>query len=187
MTYSLCLSQYNHRFFKSKIDTLGNFIPGMLFLQSIFGYLVLMIIYKWTVDWNAEGRVAPSLLNMLIYMFLSPGTIEAPLYPGQKAIQIILLLIALACVPWMLLMKPLYLRYEHNKHPAGYQGLGEVSRVSAMDDEDDHGRARESIDSDGSAVALIAEDMHEEHEFEFSEEMIHQIIHTIGTHIPQAR
>lgn len=181
MTYSLCLSQYNHRFYKSRIDTIGNFIPGMLFLQSIFGYLVMCILYKWTVDWNEIGKPAPSLLNMLIYMFLSPGTIEDELYPGQKPIQLFLTLIAMICVPWMLLLKPVWLRYEHSKHhAAGYQGLGgTVTRVSALDDEDEPSGARGSVDTDTSAHALIAEEIGEEHVFDFAEEMIHQIIHTI--------
>lgn len=181
MTYSLCLSQYNHRFYKSRIDTIGNFIPGMLFLQSIFGYLVMCILYKWTVDWNEIGKPAPSLLNMLIYMFLSPGTIEYELYPGQKPIQLFLTLIAMICVPWMLLLKPVWLRYEHNKHhAAGYQGLGgTITRVSALDDEDEPSGTRGSVDTDTSAHALIAEEIGEEHEFDFAEEMIHQIIHTI--------
>ena len=42
-------------------------------------------------------------------------------------------------------------------------------------DDDDEG-ARASGDSDR---AFIAEDLEEEHEFDFSEEMIHQVIHTI--------
>lgn len=182
MTYSLCLAQYNHRFFKSRVDTIGVFLPGMLFLQSIFGYLVICIIYKWTVDWVAISKPAPSLLNMLIYMFLSPGTIEDQLYPGQQAVQLILTLIALVCIPWMLLMKPFWLRHEHNKHhAAGYQGLsGSITRVSALDDDDDDvtgsADARASVDSEH---AFIAEDLEEEHEFDFSEEMIHQVIHTI--------
>lgn len=183
MTYSLCLSQYNHRYFKSRIDTWGNFIPGMIFFQSIFGYLVMCIIYKWTVDWPAREQQPPSLLNMLIYMFLSPGNVPEQLYPGQAVVQTILLLIALICVPWMLMLKPLYLRWEHNKHrAAGYQGLGEVSRVSALDgdDEDENERRRDSVDSDGSGHVLIAEEMKEEEEFEFSEVVIHQVIHTIG-------
>lgn len=188
MTYSLCLSQYNHRLFKSWIDTVGNFVPGMLFLQSIFGYLVLCILYKWTVDWNAIGKPAPSLLNMLIYMFLSPGKIDDPLYSGQAVVQKLLLTIALVCVPWMLLLKPFYLRHQHKHRAAGYHGLGgTVTRVSALDGDDDNDDndnlpPRESTDTDASAAAghaLITEDLGEEHEFEFSEEMIHQVIHTI--------
>ena len=186
MTYSLCLSLINARHFKSPIDIWGNFVPGMVFFQSIFGYLTITVIYKWAVDWNASGQAPPSLLNMLIYMFLRPGTVEEPLYSGQATIQIILVLVAVICVPVLLLLKPLYLRYEHNKARAlGYRGIGETSRVSALDNDDDGqmmNGGRDSMGSDGEAAAMITQDIgDEEHEeFEFSEEMIHQTIHTIG-------
>ena len=187
MTYSLCLSFINARHFKSPIDIWGNFVPGMVFFQSIFGYLAICIVYKWSVDWIAIEKTAPSLLNMLIYMFLKPGTVDDHLYPGQETIQILLVLIAVICVPILLFLKPLYLRYEHNKARAlGYRGIGETSRVSALDNDDDvqmMNGGRDSMNSDGEAVAMITQDIgDEEHEeFEFSEEMIHQTIHTIGT------
>lgn len=191
MTYSLCFSYINARHFKTPIDIWGNFIPGMIFFQSIFGYLVFCIIYKWSIDWPASGQSPPGLLNLLIYMFLQPGTAPEKLYAGQEVVQVILLLMALACVPVLLFLKPFYLRHENNKARAmGYRGLGENTRVSALDDDDDeHGDmngGRQSFASDGDA--LITQDIghgghgeHGEHEeFEFSEVMIHQIIHTIG-------
>lgn len=186
MTYSLCLSYINARHFKTPIDIWGNFVPGMIFFQSIFGYLVFTIIFKWCVDWNAIGQSPPGLLNMLIYMFLSPGTIEDRLYPGQGPVQIFLVLIAIVQVPILLFLKPFYLRYEHNKaRGRGYRGLGETSRVSALDGDDDDSNTldgRASMTSDGEGVAMITQDLggDEEHEeFEFSEVMIHQVIHTI--------
>jgi len=188
MTYSLCLAWINARHFKSPIDIWGNFVPGMVFFQSIFGYLVFTIIYKWSIDWYAIERPPPGLLNMLIYMFLQPGTVNPgeQLYPGQAQVQVVLLLIALACVPILLLLKPLYLRYENNKARAmGYRGIGETSRFSALDGDDEGGLAmngrRDSMGSDNEANAMITEDIgHEEtEEFEFSEVMIHQTIHTI--------
>ncbi|PWY87604.1 vacuolar ATPase 98 kDa subunit [Aspergillus heteromorphus CBS 117.55] len=182
MTYALCLQYVNARHFKSKVDIIGNFIPGMIFFQSIFGYLVLTIIYKWSVDWHAIGKSPPGLLNMLIFMFLSPGTVEEQLYPGQAGVQVVLLLLAVAQVPVMLFFKPFYLRWEHNSARAhGYRGLGEESRVSALDDSELDGRPRDSVASDGEGVAMIAQDLgDEEHEeFDFSEIMIHQVIHTI--------
>ena len=121
---------------------------------------------------------------MLIYMFLQPGNIDVPLYSGQKYVQLILLFVALICAPVLLLLKPLYLRYEHNKARAlGYRGIGETSRISALD-EDDHqmNGGRDSMASDGEVNAMVTQDIgDEEHEeFEFSEVMIHQTIHTIG-------
>lgn len=194
MTFSLFFSLINARHFKSPIDIWGNFVPGMIFFQSIFGYLVFAIVFKWCVNWDYEypgGKASPpSLLNMLIYMFLQPGHVaeSEQLYRGQKVIQVILVLIALVCVPILLLLKPLYLRWENNRVRAlGYRGIGETSRVSALDVDDEDGRAmngvRESIGSDNEAAAMITQDIgadeaHEE--FEFSEVMIHQTIHTIG-------
>lgn len=194
MTYSLMWSLVNALHFKSPIDIWGNFVPGMIFFQAIFGYLVFTIFYKWSVDWLAIGEQPPSLLNMLIYMFLSPGKIEEQLFPGQGFIQVVLVLVALVCVPTMLFLKPFYLRWENNRARAkGYRGIGETSRVSALEDDDDPSTphpmngARESFQSDGEGAAMVTEDVggggghggeHGE-EFEFSEVMIHQVIHTI--------
>lgn len=185
MTYSLCFAYINARHFKKPIDIWGNFVPGMIFFQSIFGYLVMCIIYKWTVDWNGIGAQPPGLLNMLIYMFLQPGTLDEELYPGQQYVQVILLLLAVAQVPVLLFLKPFYLRWEHNRARAqGYRGIGETSRVSALDGDDDEPRPNGHGDSfdEGEGVAMLSQNIDEEHEeFEFSEVMIHQVIHTIGT------
>lgn len=188
MTYSLCLSYVNARHFKTPIDIWGNFIPGMIFFQGIFGYLVLTIVWKWVVDWYAIGQQPPNLLNMLIYMFLSPGTVEEQLYSGQGGVQVVLVLLAVAMVPIMLFLKPFYLRYEHNKARAqGYRGIGESTAISALDDQDESGyangdAARPSFAESDLDGAVITQDIghgegHEE--FEFSEVMIHQVIHTI--------
>ncbi|KIV98163.1 hypothetical protein PV10_01843 [Exophiala mesophila] len=189
MTYALTFSYINARHFKSPIDVWGNFVPGMIFFQSIFGYLSFCIVYKWSIDWAAVGRNPPSLLNMLIQMFLSPGTVEEgeQLYSGQAGLQVVLVLIAVINVPILLLLKPLYLRWEHNKTAAqGYRGIGDTSRVThALDDDDEDGNpeqrqnGRPSNDSDEGAMITENIDDEEHEEFEFSEVMIHQTIHTI--------
>jgi len=176
MTFALCLQVPNHLRFKRYADLYHGFIPQMLFLQSIFGYLVVCILYKWLVDWSKSPIPPPSLLNMLIGMFLSPGTIEADsrLYRGQGFVQVVLLLIAAVCVPWMLCVKP-YLVWKETKgeQRGGYTGL--------PGNDDEYGARLEDLEGEeeghGQAIAAEMSEEHEQHDF--SEVVIHQVIHTI--------
>jgi V-type H+-transporting ATPase subunit a len=140
MTFALCLQLPNHLHFKRLVDIWTGFVPQMLFLQSIFGYLVVCILYKWSVDWTQMPMQPPSLLNMLINMFLSPGTIKegTVLYPGQGFVQTVLLLIAMVCVPWMLCVKP-YLQWKEMKkiQQQGYVGLGHGDEQATRESTDE--------------------------------------------------
>jgi len=117
MLFGTIVSLFNHLHFRSPINLFGVFIPELLFMSSIFGYLTFTIIYKWCTDWT--GSNAPSLLNMLINMFLSPGNVDEDekLYNGQGTVQLILLLLALVCVPWLLLVRPFALKSKHKNDP----------------------------------------------------------------------
>ncbi|KAI0345052.1 V0/A0 complex, 116-kDa subunit of ATPase [Trametopsis cervina] len=176
MTFALCLQVPNHIRFNRRSDIWTNFVPSMLFLQSIFGYLVLCILYKWSVDWDSSSTAPPALLNMLITMFLSPGYIEpgTELYPGQGTVQVILLLIAMACVPILLISKP-YLQYKEMKkiQSQGYIGLGGEETVGVPTDS----QLEDGEEGNGGPIADSQDEEHEQHDF--GEVVIHQIIHTI--------
>jgi len=193
MLFSLCFSFVNYRNFGLTLDIYANFLPSIIFMCSIFGYLVLCILYKWSVNWYARGQTPPGLLNMLIYMFLSPSKIDDPLYRGQRFVQNVLLLTALICVPWLLLMKPLVLRWESKRRtPRGYAGLpttatptthnpfSEEEPTSAIDGRFSLGEGDEENNEDEGMLIMEMQllDDHAE-EFDFAEAMIHQVIHTI--------
>ncbi|QLQ81393.1 hypothetical protein HG537_0F01540 [Torulaspora globosa] len=165
MTYSYFFSLANHIYFKSWIDIVGNFIPGLLFMQGIFGYLSLCIVYKWAVDWIKDGRPAPGLLNMLINMFLAPGKIDDELYPHQAKVQVFLLLMALACVPCLLLIKPLHFKLTHKDN--AHQPLATTDELEV-----EHLLGNTSDDTED-------DDNETPHAEQFSDVMIHQVIHTI--------
>ena len=87
MTLGIVMNIFNHRHFKRPLYILFETLPQLLFLHSMFGYLVCIILYKWVSNW--DGRSAPGLLNTLIYMFLSPGNVKESeqLYPGQVSFR----------------------------------------------------------------------------------------------------
>lgn len=126
MSFGITLNILNFRNFNKKISIYIEFIPQLTFLMCMFGYLVILIFYKWFTDWSQVNLSPPGLLNTLIYMFLSPGTVKEDmrLYPGQEYVQVALVLIAVCCVPILLFAKP-YAEYrEHHKNiDAGYANV----------------------------------------------------------------
>ncbi|KAJ7272883.1 V-type ATPase 116kDa subunit family-domain-containing protein [Mycena rebaudengoi] len=166
MTFALCLQIPNPLRFKRPIDIYLNFIPQMIFLQSIFGHLVVCILYKWSIDWSTSATAPPSLLNTLISMFLTLGTVDpaTQLHPGQGAVQTVLLL------PYFIW------REMKQREGAGYVGIGHGEGRASH--EDDALLGEEEANGNGGAVVEDADDVeHEQHYF--CEVVIRQVIHTI--------
>uniref|UniRef100_A0A8C3JYA2 V-type proton ATPase subunit a n=2 Tax=Calidris pygmaea TaxID=425635 RepID=A0A8C3JYA2_9CHAR len=117
MIFGVILSLFNHIYFKKYINIILQFIPEMIFIISLFGYLVFMIIFKWCHFDVHSSQSAPSILIHFINMFLFnySDTSNAPLYLHQKEVQSFLVIFALIAVPWMLLIKPFILRANHQK------------------------------------------------------------------------
>lgn len=116
MTVGLCLKAANAVFFHKKkhgpnLDLWFEAIPQIAFMLLLFGYMDFLIIYKWSIPWGpactrSVGCQPPSLITTMISMALTPGTVKDPLFEGQGRVQVALLLLALACVPVMLCVKP---------------------------------------------------------------------------------
>eukprot|EP00070_Physeter_catodon_P034602 XP_028341496.1 V-type proton ATPase 116 kDa subunit a isoform X7 [Physeter catodon] len=115
MMFGVSLSLFNHTYFKKPLNIYFGFIPEIIFMTSLFGYLVILIFYKWTAYDAHTSEKAPSLLihfiNMFLFSYGDSG--NSMLYSGQKGIQCFLVVVALLCVPWMLLFKPLVLRHQY--------------------------------------------------------------------------
>jgi len=180
------------------------FIPEVLFLVCTFGWMDILIVVKWLKSWS-NPSVAPALLGEMTNFFLQPtgkpvcysepGFVPTPvpaghvtnssgdcaldpdhgvnfLFHGQFTIQPILLLVAFASIPWllcpMLCVEKCRARRalrHHVDHDPGMQEL--VARGGSRPRDID---AADAEPNHGAAVAG---------HHEFSEVVIHQIIHTI--------
>ncbi|XP_064079835.1 V-type proton ATPase 116 kDa subunit a 1-like isoform X1 [Macrobrachium nipponense] len=173
MMFGVILSVSNYKFFNKHVSIYCEFIPQVIFLCSLFGYLVLLVFHKW-VWYGANGTIdvspscAPSILITFINMVLMKGyetqaegdPCSPYMYGGQFGFQRFLVVIAVICVPWMLCAKP-YLFYRNNKR-----------KQLVM-----QANGGEGVIEEGGEVAAAAPGPPEEHDM--SEMMIHQGIHTI--------
>jgi len=179
MLFGVMLSLWNHRFFRKSLNIYCDFIPQMIFMLAIFGYLIILIFWKWTYYTADNVGCAPSLLITLINMFLMKYTTDEaaacynkPFYSGQQGLQTFFVIVAFLCIPVMLLVKPFMLRREHL-----WQTRLAASHMNNTD-------AHESLQQDGEAPpprpGHVDGGGHRPHEeFEFGEVFVHQAIHTI--------
>lgn len=189
MCFGLVLAYFNHRHFNDHVTIIWEWIPRCLFMGCIFVYLCLTIFIKW-IFWDAStSGNAPSLLINLIGMFMlkTPtkedntwvyGSLNAEgEATAQGLVQKLLLLIAFASLPVMLLAKP-YIKYKEwkdkrNRSTANFGGV----RVEIEGNDDTEGIL------DGDELARESGSDHqpqeEVEEFDVGGMMILQIIHTI--------
>merc|ERR1719369_196017 len=142
MTFGVLLSLWNKLSKKQYHQVILEFIPQIVFLLGIFGYLIIMIFIKWVMyganmpDPFSE-HCAPNLLITFINMMLMKQAdvdvkmdkcheglnYEIYMYPGQQGLQKMLLLVGVAMIPVMLLGKPLFIMYKRKQTRARYGSL----------------------------------------------------------------
>lgn len=79
------------RHFRQKFNVYLLFLPELLFLLCLFGYLVFMILYKWLMFDARYSSQAPSILIHFINMFVMQGKNITRLYPGQVCVLVIII------------------------------------------------------------------------------------------------
>ena len=116
MILGLFLKGMNGIYFADYIDFFFEFIPQLIFMCLLFGYMCLMIYIKWGTDWSDDTSKAPSIISQLLMIFLNmgstgPDNFKTPLfhredYHFQETFQFNALIISVICIPVMLLVKP---------------------------------------------------------------------------------
>ncbi|XP_032513122.1 V-type proton ATPase 116 kDa subunit a 1 isoform X2 [Danaus plexippus] len=178
MLFGVCLSLWNHLYFKRRISIYVEFVPQIFFLTLLFFYMVLLMFIKWTsygptpghfgdeAYVKTSGFCAPSILITFINMMLfktdenTRPQCDDTMYAGQIGLQKLFVILALMCVPVMLFGKPYFIRKEQKLRAAqGHQSI----EASA-----------ENGTAGGAPVPA-----HDHGDEDITEVFIHQAIHTI--------
>jgi len=198
MMFGLLLRAFNNIHFNKWADLIFEFFPMFIFLGLTFGYMVVLMFFKWSIPWGTPEyptSEAPSIIGIFIKMVLDPGAwpkeLGLPLYGDregtyQAEVQFSFLLIAGACALLILIPKPIILWLKslgQNHAPAGYAAhhddpgvkeklLGEGQGAGEDHEPVVHAPVRrdpeEHVDTHGHGGA-----------FDFSEAFVHQVIETI--------
>ncbi|XP_050562249.1 V-type proton ATPase 116 kDa subunit a 1 isoform X3 [Spodoptera frugiperda] len=180
MLFGVCMSLWNHLYFKRRISVYVEFIPQILFLTLLFFYMVLLMFIKWTTYGSTppfygsddpeivktSAYCAPSILITFINMMLfkhdanTRPVCDDTMYAGQMGIQKFFVILALMCVPVMLFGKPYFIMKEQKQRARqGHQPV-------------------EGAAENGNAGGAAAPAAHH-HDEDITEVFIHQGIHTI--------
>jgi len=85
---------------------------------------------------TGDGCQPPNLITSLINIALAPGDVEEPMYAGQAQVQNVLLLLAFASVPILLLAKPYMMSRQQNARAPTNE---HVEAPNGDEEEEDHG------------------------------------------------
>ncbi|KFB52672.1 AGAP003711-PB-like protein [Anopheles sinensis] len=170
MLFGVFVGLFNHRYFKNKMAIYCEFIPQVIFLVFLFFYMTLLMFIKWVkYSANAEdvafsAGCAPSILitfiNMVLFKAPEEGGDCSPyMFAGQAGLQKFLVVVALLCVPWMLLAKPILIMRGRKEAAVGLKTYGESTAPAGQPQQQGAGHGHDNE--------------------EMSEIFIHQGIHTI--------
>lgn len=133
MCIGIMMKGLNAIHFRRPIDFLFEFVPQIILMLCLFGYMDALIIVKWFFPWQDRTAEAPSIITTMIGMFLKFGEIpagSAPLLHSaeyQQNFSQKLLLVSLICVPTMLFVKPIwFLLTQKHEHQSEHKSLEAV-------------------------------------------------------------
>ncbi|XP_011261601.1 V-type proton ATPase 116 kDa subunit a isoform X2 [Camponotus floridanus] len=178
MLFGVLVGLWNHMYFKKRLNITCEFVPQVIFLLALFFYMVLLMFIKW-IKYGPKNELidgpgcAPSVLITFINMVLfkpatKVGECEPYMYGGQSGLQKFLVVVALLCVPWMLLAKPISLM--RNRRKQHYQ----LNNHGA-----ENGDVEASMGTLQQSGGVTQNGGHKEEEENMMEIFIHQGIHTI--------
>ena len=76
MSLGIVQKGLNSRYFKRSNETFHEFTPQLVMMLALFGYMDLMIISKWLTNYKGVEHNAPSIITMMVGLFLEGGKVK---------------------------------------------------------------------------------------------------------------
>jgi V-type H+-transporting ATPase subunit a len=70
MTLGLLQKGLNALYFKKRLDFVHEFVPQILMLFCMFGYMDILIIKKWLTNYQGYESEVQSIITTMVSMFL---------------------------------------------------------------------------------------------------------------------
>ena len=123
MLLGICLKGLNDLNFRDCLSFIFEFIPELIFMILLFGYMIILIFAKWDTDFSNDYSQAPSIITQLINIFIKKGSVnDLPLWGSkdkngkytQEKFQLFILIVLIILIPIMIFPKP-FLEYKKYK------------------------------------------------------------------------
>lgn len=68
--FGMLLRIWNELHLKKHLDVIYESIPKLLVFLCTIGYMVYLILLKWTISFKGKESTAPSIISMVLEMYL---------------------------------------------------------------------------------------------------------------------
>lgn len=126
MIFGIIIKGLNDLHFKEYSDFFFVFIPQLIFMNLLFGYMIVMIFMKWYTAYEDTTK-APSIITIMINIFINKGKVSgeklwsSEAFMDQESFNKLALYICLALIPIMLFPKPIIQYFRNKKKNIKYQ------------------------------------------------------------------
>ena len=119
MIFGIIIKGLNDLHFRHYSDFVFVFIPQLIFMTLLFGYMIVMIFIKWLTTYEDASK-APSIITIMINIFINKGKVDYPLWKddqfmNQEQFNRVTLYICFGLIPIMLFPKPI-IHYLKNRN-----------------------------------------------------------------------
>ena len=73
MSLGIFLKGFNALYYHNWLNFFFEFVPQILTMLCLFGYMDYLIVAKWLTNWGERSTNAPSIISMMIDMALNGG------------------------------------------------------------------------------------------------------------------